>query len=131
MPFQSHQNYISLKAISPTLYKVSLTLPRSLHFSASPAYCTEGQKQQSTDEKQESKDGDGRAVGAEAVGHRCDRNTDDQQNHAEGKGTPRAGPPRPSGGHVQLCSINRGWSFRREKIIAHRSVSVQLKQMRW
>lgn len=103
----THQNSISPKAIFSTLYKVSLTLPRKLNFFASPAAdCTEGQKQQSTDEEQESKDGYGGAVGAETVSHRCDRNTNDQQNHPEGKGAPRAGPSRPSCGRVQLCSIN-------------------------
>lgn len=114
--------HILIKAIPPTLYQVSLTLPRSVHFSslsASPAHCTEAQKQQSTDEKQKSQNGDGWSMGAETVGYRCDCNSNDQENHTKRKGTARAGPLCSSSGCRQLCSINQGWTLQRRMISAH------------
>lgn len=114
--------HILIKAIPLALYQVSLTLPRSAHFpslSASPAHCTEAQKQQSTDEEQKSQNGDGWSMCAETVGYRCDSNANDQENHTERKGTARAGPLCSSSGCGQLCSINQGWTLQRRMISAH------------
>lgn len=120
--FSVNPKHILIKAIPPTLYQVSLTLPRSVHFSslsASHAHCTEAQKQQSTDEEHKSQNGDGRSVGAETVGYRCDCNANDEENHTERKSTARAGPLRSSSGCRQLHSINQSWTLQRRMIRAH------------